>query len=73
MHSSEARELEPCAHCGADVATEDRAFVFGDESILCFRCSIARHGRYDEQADRWDREPDVADLLERDVRAEQDA
>jgi hypothetical protein len=65
MHSSEAEQLEPCAACTDAVSSTDRTFVIGDGAILCFQCALDRGGRYDERHDRWERAPDVVDLLER--------
>lgn len=65
MHASEEERVSPCAECGAEVSTTDRVYVFGAGELLCFGCSLKRHGAYDERHDRWRVAPDVADLLER--------
>lgn len=62
MHRSEAVLLTPCVACGAEVSPQDRAYAFGDDELLCFTCSTARNGVFDENHDRWVVEPDVADL-----------
>jgi hypothetical protein len=62
MHQSEAEELAPCRGCGAEIATVERAYVFGQEDMLCFECAVARGGTYDERLDRWEPTPDVSDL-----------
>jgi hypothetical protein len=61
MHQSEAALYQTCASCATEVLTTERCYAF-DDSVLCFECSIARGGAYDELHDRWTRSPDVADL-----------
>ncbi len=54
MHRQEQSTQSECFDCGATVtAATDRAFVVSDEVALCFDCSIARGGRYDERRDSW--------------------
>lgn len=64
MHREEAGEMLSCAGCGGPVGTRERAYAFGAESTLCFRCGVERGGSYDAEADRWTRSPDVSDLAE---------
>jgi hypothetical protein len=66
MHQSEAAQLEICASCGTEVLSIERAYAF-EESVVCYECSLARGGAYDEVHDRWTRTPDVADLLSADA------
>jgi hypothetical protein len=63
MHRSEAEELVVCKECGAEVAITDRVFLFDDDVALCYGCSVARGGVYDERHDQWESAPDVTDLL----------
>lgn len=63
MHRSEAAGLVSCLNCGAEVSLgADRAFVLSSDSALCFACSLARHGAYDETHDTWTKAPDMAGL-----------
>lgn len=64
MHRSETRELASCAVCGAEIApATDRAYAFGPDSFLCFRCAEHRGGTWDEHHDVWDNAPSTGDLL----------
>ena len=60
--SSEAFETL-CAVCEEPTSVAERAFPFGEETLLCFRCALDRGGLYDETLDRWVRPPKVEDLL----------
>ncbi|HEY8122323.1 MAG TPA: DUF4136 domain-containing protein [Myxococcota bacterium] len=63
MHRSEARELELCTACGAEVhAARDRTYALDAERVLCFACAVRRGGAYDEQHDLWRAAPDLTDL-----------
>jgi hypothetical protein len=43
-----------CVVCGGRVWSEtDRAYAISPERDLCFGCSVARGGAYDEETDRW--------------------
>ncbi len=61
MHTTEAAQYEICASCGTEVLSSERAYAF-EESVLCYECSLARGGVYDELHDRWTSAPDVSDL-----------
>ena len=61
MHESEAALYETCASCASEVLASERAYAFGD-SVVCYECSLARGGIYDDVHDRWTRTPDVAEL-----------
>ena len=66
MHRSEAVQLVRCEDCGVETAGEvDRAYLFGNEGVLCFSCAVRRGGVYDGRLERWDQAPDVTDLLGR--------
>ncbi len=36
-----------CAVCEEPTSVAERAFPFGDEAALCFRCALDRGGLYD--------------------------
>lgn len=63
-------EVEPdeghgwvCASCGAEIeGVADRPYAYGDDDVLCFACSVARGGVYDDHYDRWVTTPDLRDL-----------
>lgn len=65
MHQSEAEQCQPCVACGAEVSPRDRTYALGNDDLLCFACSTARQGIYDEGEDRWLVAPHIADLLRR--------
>ena len=63
MDISEARELELCRECGAEVhASRDRTYALDAERVLCFACAVKRGGAYDERHDLWTAAPDLAGL-----------
>jgi hypothetical protein len=63
--SNQRDELVSCLECGAMVAPAvDRVFPVGCEEIICMECALRRGGVYDENEDRWETEPRIADLLE---------
>ena len=63
MHRSEARDIQRCWGCGAEVSEgADRVFTFGPDGILCFACASERGGVYDERHDHWDEAPNVGGL-----------
>ena len=66
MHQSEADQHQPCVACGTGVLPCDRTYAIGNEDLLCFACSTAREGYYDEHEERWIVDPYVADLYKRD-------
>jgi hypothetical protein len=66
MHRSELERSTTCSDCGAEIPTgSDRGFDFGESGTLCSRCAIRRGGSYDAERERWERDPRVADLLEK--------
>jgi hypothetical protein len=63
MHRSEADDLARCLQCGAEVSrSQDRAYAFGEDSLLCMACALQRGGRYDDQRDKWTEPPRVEGL-----------
>lgn len=63
MHLSEARQLDTCAECGAELhASRDRAYAVDSERMLCFACAVRRGGSYDEFHDIWRAPPDLSGL-----------
>lgn len=57
--------LARCADCSEELDPAlDRAFAIGPESVLCFRCAVARGGSWDEAQERWTIEPEFGDLGE---------
>ena len=68
MHRSEARELDTCLDCGAEISLHgDRVYVLGDETegAICESCAVKRGGAYLESRDAWQPEPEVKDLREK--------
>ncbi len=58
MHKEEAEALALCADCGTAILPgSERAYAFGDGSVLCWDCAIVRGGTYDAEEDRWVRRP----------------
>ena len=53
-------ETDVCASCGTPI--EERGFTYGPSGALCFACARERGGVYDAERDRWEVEPDLADL-----------
>ena len=64
MERDDRDDFEVCSRCGARVLTEDRAFGFGTENVLCGPCAIARGGSYDEERDVWTVAPDLTGLAD---------
>jgi len=65
MHSSEARELDTCTECGAEIHTaRDRSFALDSERSLCFACAVQRGGSFDALHDVWTHAPDLSGLSE---------
>jgi hypothetical protein len=65
MHREEYDEVVRCAGCGAEVqGSRDRCFAFGEDSLLCWDCAIARGGEYEPEIETWVRPPDMTGLLE---------
>ncbi|MCE7894131.1 MAG: hypothetical protein DYH12_31275 [Sorangiineae bacterium PRO1] len=63
MHETESDELTQCEECGAEVApARDRAFVYSDENVLCYGCSVKRGGAWDALHERWEKTPDLTGL-----------
>lgn len=63
MHQTESNELTECAECGAEVSPgPDRAYVYSDENVLCFECSVKRGGSWDAAHERWEKAPDLTGL-----------
>ena len=63
MHRSEARELELCVACGAEIdLANNRGYAHDDDRILCHECATKRGGVYDDKRDVWDPVPDLAGL-----------
>ncbi len=63
MHRSELERVATCVACGRSV-TEGvgRAYDFGSDGVLCWKCAVARGGSYDEGQDRWVEAPRIDDL-----------
>lgn len=57
--------VERCAGCSEEFDTvAERSFPVGADAALCFRCAVARGGRWDENQQRWVIEPEFGDLGE---------
>jgi len=56
---------ETCADCSDEIdPASERGLPVGADAALCFRCAVARGGRWDEDQQRWVIEPEFADLAE---------
>ena len=63
MHRSETEQLIRCLNCGSEVSLSlDRSFALSEDHGLCFACSIARGGSYDELHDTWIHAPNLSGL-----------
>jgi len=63
METEELEIQEPCSNCGTIVAEGlSPLYRFGERGVLCWKCAIARGGKYDAEHDTWIETPHTADL-----------
>jgi hypothetical protein len=62
MHRQERDQLSPCADCGGEVASLERAYAFGTRGVLCWDCAERRGGRWDGTRETWSVAPGIEDL-----------